>query len=69
MTEEQFKEAQRLKWNIETMERNARCKDVKEWVSITISELDKDVVKRWKELNQAFWEEEIEKAKKKLTEL
>ena len=68
MTEEQFKEAQRLKWNIETMEQNI-VEDIKDWATVTMSELDKDVVKRWEQVNQAFWREEIEKAKKKLAEL
>lgn len=68
MTDEQFKEAQSLKWNIETMEHNIK-EDIKDWTTITMSELDEDVVKRWEETNQAFWREEIEKAKKKLAEL
>ncbi|MBQ1571215.1 MAG: hypothetical protein IIZ78_08840 [Clostridiales bacterium] len=68
MTEEQFKEAQKLKWNIETMEQNI-AEDIKDWATITMSELDEDVVKRWEQVNQAFWTEEIEKAKKKLAEL
>lgn len=70
MTEEQFEKAQKLKWNIETMEQNAKSsKDIKDWTTVTMSELDEDVVKRWEQLNQAFWTEEIEKAKKKLAEL
>ena len=68
MTEKQFKEAQKLKWNIETMKQNI-TEDIKDWTTITMSELDKDVVKRWEKVNQAFWREEIEKAKKKLAEI
>ena len=70
MTEEQFKEAQKLKWNIETMEQNAKSsKNIKDWAIVTMSELDEDIVKRWEQLNKAFWTEEIKKVKKKLAEL
>lgn len=68
MTDEQFKEAQSLKWNIETMEHNIK-EDIKDWTTITMSELDEAVVKRWEQANKDFWTEEIEKAKKKLAEL
>lgn len=68
MTKESLKQAQELNWNIETMENNI-ASDVKDFFTITMTDLDKDVVKRWEEVNEAFWVEEIEKARKKFAEL
>ena len=70
MTEEQFEKAKEIKDRITSMEDNRTATKhetaPRTYLGIGIEE---EVSADWRAINEAFWTEQIEKAKKKLAEL